>query len=1201
MELCSNKFNKRFGEKEPIRVQQASFLKNDHLKGADMRGMKQRTWAAAVCMAFLLMPGICRAGVDAWTWMSGSNTTSQVGVYGTRGMPDAANVPGAREDSISWTDSTGNMWLFGGWGLGSTSTSGYLNDLWRYEPATSQWTWVSGSNTTSQVGVYGTKGVPDAANVPGAREDSISWTDSTGNMWLFGGWGYGTTSTYGYLNDLWRYEPATNQWTWVSGSNTTSQVGVYGTKGVPSSLNVPGARYSSISWTDSTGNMWLFGGSGYGSTSSGHLNDLWRYEPATNQWTWMSGANTTRQVGVYGTKGVPDAANVPGAREDSISWTDSTGNMWLFGGSGYGSTSTSGVLNDLWRYDPATNQWTWISGANTTSQPGVYGTKGVPSSLNVPGIRTESIAWTDSTGNLWLFGGAGYGSTSTFGSLNDLWRYEPATSQWTWMSGSNTTNQLDAYGTRGVSAAANVPGARRDSVCWTDSTGNLWLFGGGSNPKNDLWRYELPQCEIDEDCDEAKVCRQQQCFETCAIDSDCSDGLLCNGVETCIDGLCLAGPWPCQAGQYCDEEGDRCFECLGSADCGDGLFCNGVEGCIDGECVAESSPCSGEDWCDEQNNRCIECFSSDDCPEGELCNVSVGSCVKCVSDADCDDGLFCSGVDTCVGGDCVVTSPCQDGEIFCDEALKCTQCLSDADCGNAESCKVASGVCVECYADQDCSGGYSCLYGICALPAYAQWTWVSGSNTTSQVGVYGTKGVPDAANVPGARNNSISWTDSTGNLWLFGGYGYGSTTNGFLNDLWRYDAFNKKWTWMSGSNTTSQVGVYGTRGVPDAANVPGARNNSISWTDSMGNMWLFGGWGYGSTSTSGYGFLNDLWRYEPATNQWTWMSGSNTTRQVGVYGTKGVPDAANVPGARNNSISWTDSTGNMWLFGGYGLGSTSTDGYLNDLWRYDPATNQWTWVSGSNTTNQVGVYGTRGVPDAANVPGARNNSISWTDSTGNLWLFGGSTAYSYLNDLWRYEPATSQWTWVSGSNTTSQVGVYGTRGVPDAANVPGGRIDSISWTDSTGNLWLFGGHGYGSTSTSGYLNDLWRYEPATSQWTWVSGSNTTSQVGVYGTRGVPDAANVPGARIDSISWTDSTGNLWLFGGDDYGNNGYLNDLWRYELPQCASDEDCPARYMCVEGVCEPIPDDPPVLTAGPLSGSRHLAGAAHVSGKPHVS
>ena len=29
--------------------------------------------------------------------MSGSNTMNQAGVYGTKGMPDADNVPGARE------------------------------------------------------------------------------------------------------------------------------------------------------------------------------------------------------------------------------------------------------------------------------------------------------------------------------------------------------------------------------------------------------------------------------------------------------------------------------------------------------------------------------------------------------------------------------------------------------------------------------------------------------------------------------------------------------------------------------------------------------------------------------------------------------------------------------------------------------------------------------------------------------------------------------------------------------------------------------------------------------------------------------------------------------------------------------------------------------------------------------------------------
>jgi hypothetical protein len=69
-----------------------------------------------------------------------------------------------------------------------------------------------------------------------------------------------------YRNDLWRYRPSTLEWTWISGSNITKQLGVYGNQGNGSANNVPGARYFSSSWTDSQGNFWLFGGLGYGNS-----------------------------------------------------------------------------------------------------------------------------------------------------------------------------------------------------------------------------------------------------------------------------------------------------------------------------------------------------------------------------------------------------------------------------------------------------------------------------------------------------------------------------------------------------------------------------------------------------------------------------------------------------------------------------------------------------------------------------------------------------------------------------------------------------------------------------------------------------------------------------------------------------------------------------------------------------------------------
>jgi hypothetical protein len=46
--------------------------------------------------------------------------------------------------------------------------------------------------------------------------------------------------------------------------------------------NVSGARNSSISWRDVTGNLWLFGGYvnnfiGANGGATGYFNDLWKY------------------------------------------------------------------------------------------------------------------------------------------------------------------------------------------------------------------------------------------------------------------------------------------------------------------------------------------------------------------------------------------------------------------------------------------------------------------------------------------------------------------------------------------------------------------------------------------------------------------------------------------------------------------------------------------------------------------------------------------------------------------------------------------------------------------------------------------------------------------------------------------------------------------------------------------------------------
>jgi hypothetical protein len=140
-----------------------------------------------------------------------------------------------------------------------------------------------------------------------------------------------------------------------------------------------------------------------------------------------------------------------------------------------------------------------------------------------------------------------------------------------------------------------------------------------------------------------------------------------------------------------------------------------------------------------------------------------------------------------------------------------------------------------------------------------------------------------------------------------------------------------------------------------------------------------------------------------------------------MFGTLGTPAAGNIPGATLSASSWTDGSGNFWLFGGIGntvSGNNYIGGDLNVLWEFSHSTNEWTWMGGTGIVGQPGVYGILGTPAAANFPGARDSAAAWTDKSEDFWLFSGNGMNS--NDLWKFSPATLQWTWTGGNNTSLQ-------------------------------------------------------------------------------------------------------------------------------------------------------------------------------------
>ena len=353
--------------------------------------------------------------------------------------------------------------------------------------------------------------------------------------------------------------------------------------------------------------------------------------------------------------------------------------------------------------------------------------------------------------------------------------------------------------------------------------------------------------------------------------------------------------------------------------------------------------------------------------------------------------------------------------------------------------------------------------------------FLGGSQTVNHVGSSGDLGVPSPTNLPRARRGAATAIDKDGNLWMFGG-GNSSTgathPNNLFSDLWKYDVKNKTWIWMNGSQAVNQSAVYGTRGVQHPNNRPGSRNYSLGGFDKNGDLWIFGGYVMNGVQQA---LLNDLWKYDVSTNQWTWMKGSSATNSVGNYGRILVANDNNEPPSRIGAKNWIDESGNFWIFGGERFDTSGGNMFvLSDLWKYDVSTNQWTWMKGVNSYNSWGSYGSRGVPHPNNQPPGLSYVSTFSDNNGNLWMFGGTFAahssYGLSDDLWKYDVKSNLWTWISGRAIVNGIGTYGDKGNFNRSNVPGGRSELCGWADKFGNVWIFGGFGSAKSTAQGHLN-----------------------------------------------------------------------------------------------------------------------------------
>jgi N-acetylneuraminic acid mutarotase len=172
----------------------------------------------------------------------------------------------------------------------------------------------------------------------------------------------------------------------------------------------------------------------------------------------------------------------------------------------------------------------------------------------------------------------------------------------------------------------------------------------------------------------------------------------------------------------------------------------------------------------------------------------------------------------------------------------------------------------------------------------------------------------------------------------------------------------------------------------------------------------------------------------------------------------------------------------LYIFGGSSQGSIR-----NDLYEWDKDTGCWTNLSS---------------PAAGTVPTVRYAHTA-TVIDGKMYIFGGHTGSSYLNDLHVYDPASRTWTNLS---------------YPLFGSAPSSRLYHMAFA-AYGKLWIYGGN------TGSRVADLHTYDPTTKAWTQIT------------------TTNPPSAR-ESASVVVMDGVAYFFGGY---TTGVVNALYALDL------------------------------------------------------
>ncbi len=188
---------------------------------------------------------------------------------------------------------------------------------------------------------------------------------------------------------------------------------------------------------------------------------------------------------------------------------------------------------------------------------------------------------------------------------------------------------------QGTCLACNAPGAL--GTCGPAANGTSCSDGDACNGEEkcllaECVAAEAPDCNDDNPCTKDSCDAKQGCLHKAVTDAEpCPDDDLCNGLESCLAGVCTAGPdTDCNDHNPCTEDScDALTGCINldlpyGDECGGGLC--GPSTCQNGLCIPQNTAdCDDDDLCTQDACDPELGCTHQALPEGSSC----GGCMTC--------------------------------------------------------------------------------------------------------------------------------------------------------------------------------------------------------------------------------------------------------------------------------------------------------------------------------------------------------------------------------------------------------------------------------------------------------------------------------------------------------------------------------------------------------------------------------------------